>query len=378
MAQPSLVIQSLKKSYQGQLVVDIPHLTIEQGEIFSILGPSGCGKTTLLRLLAGLESPDAGAIYLDGKNITSAPPNQRKINTVFQNYALFPHMTVWENVAFGLDQKKHVGPQERAQEIAMVLRLTQMEALGDKYPEQLSGGQKQRVAIARALVLKPKILLLDEPLAALDLKLRQHLLLELDRIHDEVGINFLFITHDQSEAMSISDRIAVMHQGAIEQIGTPHEIYEAPQSCFVATFIGDTNLIPVDLVSHNREECLAHVKLTKAMDPAEKKLVCHAVEAHEKEEQSSCFLTVRPEKITITKKALPKQEAKKQLNLLEGVVEDIIYLGWATKYWVRVRGFRIMVLRAHHHFFADEESIFWDDQVRLCWSASDCLLLKEP
>lgn len=396
MAPSSLVIRSLRKSYQDQIIVDIPSLTIEQGEIFSILGPSGCGKTTLLRLLAGLEKPDTGSIFLDGQDITQLPPNRRKINTVFQNYALFPHMTVWQNIAFGLqckenseslfsrfrsafsfkndkrDSKSHNSDHnsDHNRQIKWALELTQLLSQAHKYPNELSGGQKQRVAIARALVLKPKLILLDEPLAALDLKLRQRLLLELDQIHDEVGINFLFITHDQSEAMSISDRIAVMHSGKLLQIGSPQEIYESPQNAFVSSFIGDTNLIPVSLMEVNTATKEACIQINDQIS-----FWCHCDEdpsTIEKEENR--LLALRPEKITISKKA-PSSSGSRQ-NQLEGIVEDIIYLGWATQYWVRsCWGARIMVLRAHHHFFQDEETISWDDHVTLRWNYHDCFLL---
>jgi len=215
--------------------------TLKRGEVFSLLGPSGCGKTTLLRLLAGFLSPDAGRIRVAGKDLTAVPPNKRPINTVFQNYALFPHLSIHANIAFGL---KVAGKPRAviAEEVERMLDLIQMQEHAEKRPHQISGGQKQRVAIARALVNKPQLLLLDEPLAALDLKLRQRMLLELDRIHDEVGITFLYVTHDQGEAMSLSDRIAVMHNGRIEQLGTPAEIYESPRSRFVADFIGDANI----------------------------------------------------------------------------------------------------------------------------------------
>lgn len=386
MAPTSLSIRSLRKSYQDQCVVDIPSLEIEQGEIFSILGPSGCGKTTLLRLLAGLEQPDAGSIFLDGEEITHCPPNRRKINTVFQNYALFPHMTVWQNIAFGLQcqepsqgfftklynkfhQKDLYSIRERHnKQIQWALELTQLTAQASKYPNELSGGQKQRVAIARALVLKPKLILLDEPLAALDLKLRQRLLLELDQIHDEVGINFLFITHDQSEAMSISDRIAVMHSGKLLQIGSPQEIYESPQNAFVSSFIGDTNLLPVTVLAICSSSKEATIQVNDAVT-----FKCHSHEDPSTVNQGRRLLALRPEKITISKK---QSSSKEKQNQIQGTVEDIIYLGWATQYWVRSSwGARIMVLRAHHHFFQDEETIAWNDQVTLKWNYHDCFVL---
>lgn len=238
-----LVFDSIQKHFGHTRAVDGVSLAIGQGETFSLLGPSGCGKTTLLRLAAGFERPDRGRILLDGKDITDLPPERRPVNTVFQSYALFPHLSVRENIAFGLQIAGRSRPDIR-REVDAMLTLTQLGEHADKHPAQLSGGQKQRVAIARALVNKPRVLLLDEPLAALDLKLRQHMLGELRRLHAEVGITFIYVTHDQEEAMSLSDRIAVMHQGRLAQVGTPEELYEHPQCRFVASFVGDANFLP--------------------------------------------------------------------------------------------------------------------------------------
>ncbi len=237
-----LQFDGVSKSFGALRAVDSVSLGIQKGEFFSLLGPSGCGKTTLLRMLAGFETPDTGRILLDGEDITALPPNRRKVNTIFQSYALFPHLTVRENIAFG--PRVAGWPRERVdEEVGRMLALTQLEPQARKKPAEISGGQKQRVAIARALINKPDVLLLDEPLAALDLKLRQRMLIELDLIHDQVGITFLYVTHDQGEAMSLSDRIAVMKDGRIEQMGPPAEIYETPRTSFVAAFIGDTNFL---------------------------------------------------------------------------------------------------------------------------------------
>ena len=228
-----LVFESIRKQFGANRAVDDVSLSIGRGETFSLLGPSGCGKTTLLRMAAGFEAPDSGRILLDGKDITSLPPEKRPVNTVFQSYALFPHLSVRENIGFGLRIAGH-GRDHIKGEVEFMLNLTQLTEHADKRPSQLSGGQRQRVAIARALVNKPRVLLLDEPLAALDLKLRQHMLGELRRLHDEVGITFIYVTHDQDEALSLSDRIGVMHRGRLAQVGTPEELYERPQNRFVA------------------------------------------------------------------------------------------------------------------------------------------------
>ena len=222
-----LVFDHVTKRFGALTAVDDVSLSIAKGEFFSLLGPSGCGKTTLLRMLGGFERPDSGRIYLEGKDITDLPPDQRRVHTVFQNYALFPTMTIWDNIAFSLKLAKKT-KSEIEEKVDAILEMIQMSEHAWKYPDQLSGGQKQRVAIARALVDRPQVLLLDEPLAALDLKLRQHMLIELDTIHDQVGITFMYVTHDQGEAMSLSDRIAVVNKGRIEQLDVPAKIYEAP------------------------------------------------------------------------------------------------------------------------------------------------------
>ena len=238
-----LVIDHVSKSFGSLRAVDAVSLTVAQGEAFSLLGPSGCGKTTLLRMIAGFERPDCGRILVGGQDITTLPPEQRPVNTVFQNYALFPHLNVWENIAFGLRMSRR--PREEIRSgVDRMLELVRLSEHARKRPAQLSGGQRQRVAIARALVNRPQVLLLDEPLAALDLKLRQHMLMELNAIHEQVGTTFIYVTHDQGEAMSLSDRIAVMNAGRIEQVASGRELYERPKNRFVAQFLGACNLIP--------------------------------------------------------------------------------------------------------------------------------------
>lgn len=236
-------LKNIVKRYDQHVVVNDLSLDIKKGEFITLLGPSGCGKTTTLRMIAGFEHPTSGQILLDGEPILDAPPYERSVNTVFQNYALFPHLNAFDNVAFGLRVKK-VGKAEVAKRVEQALKMVQLESFAKRKPEQLSGGQKQRVAIARALVNNPKVLLLDEPLGALDQKLRKQMQVELKHLQKQLGITFIFVTHDQEEALTMSDRIAVMNQGILEQVGTPNEIYEHPETPFVAEFIGETNMIP--------------------------------------------------------------------------------------------------------------------------------------
>ena len=243
MAEVSLELKEIKKSFtEGEAVLDNISLEISKGEFITLLGSSGCGKTTTLRIIAGLEQPDAGSVWLDGREVTGLEPNQRDVNTVFQNYALFPHMNVAENIGYGLKLKK-VPKSEIRKKVSQMLELVQLEGYERRKPSELSGGQKQRVAIARALVNNPKILLLDEPLGALDLQLRRAMQIELKHLQKKLGITFIYITHDQEEAINMSDRIAVMKDGRIEQIGTPDEIYNHPKTSYVATFVGNANIL---------------------------------------------------------------------------------------------------------------------------------------
>jgi spermidine/putrescine transport system ATP-binding protein len=359
-----LALKGIQKHFGGFRAVEDFTLDVERGEFVSFLGPSGCGKTTMLRLAAGFERPDAGRVLLDGEDITDLPPEKRKVNTIFQSYALFPHMTVRENIAFGLRVAKR--PKgEIDDEVDRMLRLIRMADLAGKKPGLLSGGQKQRVAIARALVNRPRVLLLDEPLAALDLKLRQRMLIELDMIHDEVGITFLYVTHDQGEAMGLSDRIAVMDSGRIEQVGTPVEIYEAPRTSFVAAFIGDTNFLEGAVTGLEDAE---YSRLEIAGVPG---IVCFNDKAIRPGQP--VFLSIRPEKVHISR---DKPEEEKLRHMLPAVVEDVIYLGSTTKYWVRAGEIRIQVLRQHSRFFLDEKPIRWNDEVWVWWHGDDGFMLE--
>lgn len=263
-------LHSITKKYSQATAVDNISLNIKEGEFLSLLGPSGCGKTTTLRMIGGFELPNQGSIKIDGKEAGNLPPNQRPVNTVFQNYALFPHLSIYNNIAFGLKQKK-ISKAQIASDTTEIIEIMGLQQHMEKYPRQLSGGQQQRVALARALVNKPRVLLLDEPLGALDLKLRKKMQFELKKLHEQFEITFIYVTHDQEEALIMSDRIAVMNQGRIEQIDTPQQIYNNPKTLFVADFIGETNVIDVDLLeSQNRENLLKEFSQVKNSD---KKLV---------------------------------------------------------------------------------------------------------
>ncbi len=378
-----IVFKNITKKYSGSTTLNDVSFSIKKGEFFSLLGPSGCGKTTLLRLLAGFEKPDSGTILLDGNEITHITANQRPINTVFQNYSLFPHLSIWENIAFGLRIAKC--PRDEMQDkVEKMLKLIQMSDHAHKMPDSISGGQKQRVAIARALINQPQILLLDEPLAALDLKLRQKMLIDLDRIHDEVGITFIFVTHDQTEALGVSDRIAVLQKGSLEQIGTPVEIYETPKSTFVADFIGDTNFFNGTIVQQSEispvDYCLLDIAQfspilcfndKKSIETAPKSAVETA--AFKLKQGDAVILSIRPEKIQISRE---KPQKNNLHNLFSGTIETIVYKGDHTHFEINVSGRKILVTRQHRHFLLDEVPFTWDETVWLWWHADDGFMLE--
>jgi spermidine/putrescine transport system ATP-binding protein len=371
-----VVIEGVSKSFGGITVLNGINLDIRKGEFFSLLGPSGCGKTTLLRIIAGFESPDFGVVTIDGTDVLPLPPNRRQANTVFQNYALFPHLTVFENVAFSLRLKK-LAKKEINSSVGDYLRLVQLENHAYKKPSQLSGGQKQRVAIARALINEPQVLLLDEPLSALDAKLRQRMLIELDQIHDKIGITFIYVTHDQQEALSVSDRIAVMNLGNVLQVGTPHEIYESPATDFAARFIGETNLFDavvakVDTIGQPLLPAIADPAATEYMaelDIPELGRIKVTTVDEIKPGQKVSF-TIRPEKIVISKE---KPSTKRgDINLFQGAVDEPIYSGFQTKFYVKVgAGVLIKVFKQHANYSDEGPDIVWKDQVYLSWSAND-------
>jgi spermidine/putrescine transport system ATP-binding protein len=312
---------------QGFLAVDHIDLDVNEGEFFSLLGPSGCGKTTTLRMIGGFEQPTEGTIELQGKDVTWLPAYQRNVNTVFQSYALFPHLTVFENVAFGLRRRK-VASDEIKQRVSAMLDLVELPGYERRKPGQLSGGQAQRVALARALVNKPAVLLLDEPLGALDLKLRKQMQVELKRIQLEVGITFIYVTHDQEEAMTMSDRIAVMNHGKYEQLGDPEVLYERPQTRFVAGFLGVSNLLPA--TPDGSPNGYAGYKLA---DDTLVRVPAQLVEDH----KGQVAIGVRPEKIRLSE---PSVETPAAMNRLTGVISDASYLGVSTQYQVALGGGR--------------------------------------
>jgi spermidine/putrescine transport system ATP-binding protein len=326
--EPSVELRGVTKRFGDFTAVDDLDLTLARGEFFTLLGPSGCGKTTTLRMIAGFEQPSEGEIRIEGEDVAGLPPHKRPTNTVFQSYALFPHLSVEANVAFGL-KRKRVSKDELAERVAAELRRVGLASEANRRPNQLSGGMQQRVALARALVNLPKVLLLDEPLGALDLKLRKELQVELKRIQREVGITFVYVTHDQEEALTMSDRIAVMNRGRVEQIGVPEEVYERPTTTFVAGFIGVSNLMPATVARQGVVKLDSGPEVaaaTGALGPGE-----------------GCAAVVRPEKLRV---ALPGGGAAPNgAPSVEGLVESSVYLGTATQIVVGLgEGVRMTVL----------------------------------
>ena len=359
-----------------------------------MLGPSGCGKTTLLRIIAGFEFPDEGAVLFDDTNVIPFQANKRHSNTVFQTYALFPHMSVYDNIAFPLRLKK-IDKKTIDQKVKEYVHLVQLDQHLYKKPNQLSGGQKQRVAIARALINEPKVLLLDEPLSALDAKLRANLLIDLDALHDKIGITFIYVTHDQSEALAVSDRIAVMNAGHVLQVGTPYEIYESPATQFVAQFIGETNLFESTVVKCEEYKVPGKADIehmvtlntpalglqaqlkgdTQATKEEDKNILVTDYE-HTEPGQKIAF-TIRPEKIKITLEE-PDVKGRKDINVFKGIVEEPIYTGFQSKFYVRLEnGTIVKVFKQHSNYQEDGPEIQWKDTVYISWSAEDGYIVED-
>ncbi len=360
-----LRIENVAKYFGDEVILDNLTLDIPGGQFFALLGPSGCGKTTLLRLIAGLEAVDKGSIFLGDEDITNVPIYERKINTVFQNYALFPHLTVHENVSYSLNLRG-VSREETKEKVYQVLKSVRLLGHEHKSISQISGGQQQRVALARALLGEPEVLLLDEPLAALDQRLKEQMLIELIDLQERLGTTFIYVTHDQNEALTVADRMAILNtSGRIEQMGPPKSVYEFPTSCFVANFVGKTNIITGKLHLNDQHELELEVPLIDPLKVYTQKRKnwmipgCHA------------FLSIRPEKIRITKETRDGFS-----NAMQGVVKSIIYYGSSTQYGVEVTGsLLIKVLQQNKEHFPTE-TINYEDVVNLYFHDKDSVLLE--
>jgi putrescine transport system ATP-binding protein len=341
-------------------------LKIYRGEIFCLLGGSGCGKSTLLRMMAGFEAPSSGSIFLDGQDMAGVPPYQRPVNMMFQSYALFPHMTVEKNIAFGLEQEKGLSRAEIATRVTDILEIVKLGQFAARKPHQLSGGQRQRVALARALVKRPKLLLLDEPLGALDKKLREATQFELINIQEQLGVTFIVVTHDQEEAMTLASRIGVMNRGEIVQIGTPSEIYEFPGSKFVADFIGSVNMFEGQLIEDLPDRVrIQSDELGAVID------VDHGISSAP---GATIWAAVRPEKINILRTPPAVQSA----NCVRGVVKEIAYMGDVSIYLVKVDSGKIVrVTLPNVERLSDDERISWEETVWLSWHASSPVVVSQ-
>jgi len=361
----SIRIEKLSKSYHGELIIDSLDLMIPAGKFFALLGPSGCGKTTLLRLIGGFEVPDQGKIFLGDVDITNKPINQRKTNTVFQNYALFPHLNVFDNVAYS-QMIKGVSRAIIQEKVTKILKAVHLLTHIDKPVVQLSGGQQQRVALARAIINEPEVLLLDEPLAALDFKLREKMLLELIELQDKLKTTFVYVTHDQFEALTVADQMAIMnHDGEIEQIGTPKEIYEFPRTAFVANFVGTTNIFSGTIRVDGASQCidiggLGSFSIEIALQRMEALCVLPEI-----------FMSIRPEKFFIT-----KHETRGFSNHIRGTVESIVYHGRSTQYNVRLHNGQSVQVFAQNEEHFPHEVIDYDHEVYLYWQKENAVILE--
>ncbi|MFM2485389.1 polyamine ABC transporter ATP-binding protein [Celerinatantimonas yamalensis] len=358
---PLLEIRGLSKLFDGQPAVDQVDLTIERGELFALLGASGCGKSTLLRMLAGFELPSQGQILLDGEDLADVPPHRRPVNMMFQSYALFPHMTVAGNIAFGLKQDG-LSRAEIDVAVTRMLKLVRMQEYANRKPHQLSGGQRQRVALARSLAKKPKLLLLDEPMGALDKKLREQMQLEVVDILESVGVTCVMVTHDQEEAMTMATRVAIMDRGQFIQIGTPEEIYEYPNSRYSAEFIGSVNIFEGELLEGLPNQASIHCYAL-----AQPILLNHGLSDAP---GLPLMIAIRPEKIELSR------ECTQQENICQGVVEDIAYLGGQSIYHVRLPSNQLVRATVPNTSRHRENLPMWEEPVYLSWEAQSCVVLK--
>ena len=368
--EPLVCLRGVTRRYGAVVAVDGVDLDIYRGELFSILGGSGSGKTTLLRMLAGFETPSAGSIVIDGVDMTAVPPYERPVNMMFQSYALFPHMTVEQNVAYGLKKDRVPAAQVR-ERVAAILDKVKMGRLAGRKPNALSGGERQRVALARALVKQPKLLLLDEPLAALDKKLRQHTQFELMNLQDELGVTFIVVTHDQEEAMTLSTRIAVMNEGRLEQVGTPGEVYEYPANRFVADFVGNVNLLQATVKEVSGDSLSLDCpdlggRITVPRDrPADGRADDAPGDAR--------WIALRPEKILISKEA-PGDSGR---TALRGIVHDLGYFGNLSVYRVELPTGRILQVSAQNRVRTARKTVEWDDEVFVSWDSRSAIVLED-
>ena len=391
-------LRDVIKRFGNFVAVNDLTLQIRDGEFFSLIGPSGCGKTTTLRMIAGFEQPTEGAIFIGGQHVEGIPAHHRPVNTVFQNYALFPHMTVAQNVAFGLEMQ-HVAAPEIKRRVAEALELVRLPQMADRKPRQLSGGQQQRVALARALVNRPQVLLLDEPLGALDLKLRRAMQIELKHIQSEVGITFIYVTHDQEEAMTMSDRIGIMSDGVLQQVGSPHEVYEKPVNRFVADFIGETNFLPATVTRLETEEDYPMVALQGGVR------VLAANEGHDLHLDQRVTLTIRPERINLypqgkvdvlkAESGLEAEELERILGakmpgpvdmkefllaepenvVLNGLLEEAFYIGTDTRFRVTLEGGASLVVRQQNYGSRYDMPFDVGSHVYVQWAAENAQIL---
>jgi putrescine transport system ATP-binding protein len=365
---PLLRIDAVVKKFGVFRAVDRLSLEIRAGEFFALLGPSGCGKTTLLRMLAGLETPDEGRILLNGRDIAQVLPHQRPVNMMFQNYALFPHLTVWDNIAFGL-KRAGVPRSQIASRVAELVALVKLEGLEKRKPDQLSGGQKQRVALARSLARRPQVLLLDEPLAALDKKLRESTQLELIELQRRLGTTFIIVTHDQEEAMTVASRIGVMDSGRLEQVATPRELYEAPHSRWIAEFVGDVNLFDGQVASREAGRLMISTKDAGTIVVAEPRQPIT---------KTTVAVAIRPEKVKLSRRGPVSDAANAHaLNRLEGVVTDVGYLGGITTYKVKLDTGAVLRSSMANTARLDIDAYHASQRVVAWFTPDDCVVLEQ-
>jgi putrescine transport system ATP-binding protein len=370
---PLLRIDTVVKKFGAFRAVDGLSLDIRAGEFFALLGPSGCGKTTLLRMLAGFETPDEGRILLDGLDIAQIPPYQRPVNMMFQNYALFPHLSVRENIAFGLKRSQMPRPEIKAR-VAEMVTLVKLDGLENRKPDQLSGGQRQRVALARSLARRPRVLLLDEPLAALDKKLRESTQFELMELQRRLGLTFIIVTHDQEEAMTVAGRIGVMDAGRLEQVATPRELYEAPRSRWVAEFVGDINLFEGQLEPVESRLITIGPRLAIATRGAGTVLVA---EPRQPITKTSVCVAIRPEKVKLSSRGPVSSDNARALNRVEGVVTDVSYLGGITSYKVKLDSGAVLRSSMANTARLDLDAYITGQRVVAWFTPDDCVVLEQ-